>query len=60
MAGSRREPAIVVLGPRGLAGSVPDADMPNGAAPCGVAPFGNGCPAVSYSPTPSPGQYHRR
>ncbi len=21
---------------------------------------GNGCPAVSYSPTPSPGQYHRR
>ena len=23
-------------------------------------PFGNGCPAASYSPTPSPGQYHRR
>ena len=25
---------------------------------CGV--FREGCPAASYSPTPSPGQYHRR
>jgi hypothetical protein len=25
-----------------------------------LTPVRNGCPAASYSPTPSPGQYHRR
>ena len=31
-----------------------------GPAPCGVGPSVNGCSAASYSPTLSPGQYHRR
>src|SRR4051794_31150968 len=32
-----------------------------GPAACRLGPrSANGCPAASYSPTPSPGQYHRR
>ena len=35
--------------------------MPNGGRSAWLRPpFGDGCPAVSYSPTRSPGQYHRR
>ncbi|GLY58810.1 hypothetical protein Ccel01_34120 [Cellulosimicrobium cellulans] len=35
------------------------ADMPK-AHPVWGGPSVKGCPAASYSPTPSPGQYHRR
>jgi hypothetical protein len=34
--------------------------MPEGPGRDRLGPSGNGCPAASYSPTPSPGQYHRR
>jgi hypothetical protein len=46
VAGSRRqlEPDIRKRGPE----------------PMALTPVWNGCPAASYSPTPSPGQYHRR
>ena len=40
-----------------LAGSC--VDMPK-AHPVWGGPLVNGCPAATYSPTPSPGQYHRR
>ena len=39
--------------------STTGADMPK-AHPVWGGPSVKGCPAASYSPTPSPGQYHRR
>jgi hypothetical protein len=39
-------------------GAVAGVDVRKGAT--WVAPFLGGCPAASYSPTPSPVQYHRR